>query len=72
VGDVRALDEPSLIGFALGQSCEATREGRQRRGKHAIPLDARKVTHRGSQRTKKSSQRVFQKWNTAIAPLLVT
>jgi hypothetical protein len=64
MGDVRALDEPSLIGFVLGQSCERGEEGRRqriRRGKHTIPLGARKVVHRGSQRTTKV-QRVFQKW----------
>lgn len=42
MGDVRALNESFLIGFALGQSCEARKEGRQKGGKHTIPFDARK------------------------------
>lgn len=70
MGDVRALDEPFLIGFALGQTVsEATREGGRGSGGVNTPFP---WTRERLCTADRKEQRVFQKWNTEIAALRVT
>jgi hypothetical protein len=64
MGDVRAFDESFVIGFALGQSCEATRDPREKGGRGGVnmPFPWTRERSRTADRKeqKKSSQRVFQ------------